>query len=70
MGMLLASLLVEPCPHANSMLLDRQKELAAVKVQKEDIDLVAFECELDRKAAEARLREHRGNVRATLVSFL
>lgn len=48
----------------------RQKELAAVKLKKEDVELVALEFELDKKLAESRLREHRGNVKAALVSFL
>ncbi|KAK9795573.1 hypothetical protein WJX73_004433 [Symbiochloris irregularis] len=48
----------------------RQKELAAVKLQKEDIELVAYECEIDKKAAEAQLRQHRGDVKATLIAFL
>ena len=54
----------------SSVSTRRQKELAAVKLQKEDIDLVASEYEIDKKVAEARLREHKGNVKAALLSFL
>ena len=48
----------------------RTKELAAVKVQREDVELVALEFEVDKKLAERRLREHAGDVKAALVSFL
>ena len=48
----------------------RERELAAVKVAKEDIELIASEYEIDRKAAERRLRECRGDLRAALQSFL
>ncbi len=48
----------------------RERELAAVKVTKEDIDLIATEYEIDRKKAERRLRECKGDLRAALRSFL
>ena len=48
----------------------RDKELAAVKLKKEDIDLIMTEYEVERKLAERRLREHSGNLRAALESFL
>ena len=48
----------------------RDKELAAVKVQPGDVDLIAAEFEIDRKKAELRLRECGGDVRAALASFL
>ena len=64
------SSLSKPLIVVHMMSTCRQKELAAVKLQKEDIELVAFECEIDKKAAEARLREHRGDVKATLIAFL
>jgi hypothetical protein len=46
--------------------LARDKELAAVKVATEDVDTVASELELDRKAAERRLRENGGDLARTL----
>ncbi len=49
----------------------REKELAGVKLRApEDVDLVAAELELDRKAAERRLREHGGDVQQALRSFV
>lgn len=48
----------------------RERELAAVKVSKEDIDLIAEEYEIDRKKAELRLRECKGDLKAALHSFL
>ena len=48
----------------------RNKELAAVKIQRKDVDLITLEFEVDRKLAERRLREHGGNVKSTLISFL
>lgn len=48
----------------------REKELAAVKVQQADVALIAKEFELDLKKAERRLRECGGDVRAALVALL
>jgi NACalpha-BTF3-like transcription factor len=49
----------------------RERELAAVKLQEpEDINLVAAQLELDKKAAERLLREHVGDVSAALRSVL
>lgn len=48
----------------------REKELAGVKCSKEDVDVIVLECEVDKKAAERRLREHNGNLTAALKSFL
>lgn len=41
-----------------------------MKVSKEDIDLIAEEYEIDRKKAELRLRECKGDLKAALHSFL
>lgn len=51
-------------------VLCRDKQLAAVKVSKEDIDILAAEFELDVKTADRRLREHSGNLVEALQSFL
>ncbi|MEW5302781.1 MAG: hypothetical protein WDW38_004105 [Sanguina aurantia] len=48
----------------------REKELAGVKCSREDVDVIVLECEVDKKAAERRLREHNGNLTAALQSFL
>ncbi len=48
----------------------REKELAAVKISPDDVALIASELELPHKQAEVRLREHRGDVRTALESFL
>ena len=47
-------------------VLAREKECAAVKVEPTDVDIVALELEVDRKAAERKLREHGGNLQETL----
>ena len=52
------------------MLLCRDKKLAAIKVNKEDVDIIAAEFELDTKTADRRLREHSGNLVEALQSFL
>lgn len=48
----------------------KDKELAAVKVSANDIDLIAMEFELDKKRAERALRENRGDARATMEALL
>lgn len=47
-----------------------ERKLAAVKVVQEDIDALAVEAEVDKKAAERRLREHDGNLVAALKSYM
>jgi len=51
-------------------LFCRDKKLAAIKVNKEDVDIIAAEFELDTKTADRRLREHSGNLVEALQSFL
>ncbi|XP_057806095.1 uncharacterized protein LOC131021034 [Salvia miltiorrhiza] len=48
----------------------REKELAAVKINAGDIDIIANELELDRKVAERTLREHKGDAVAAIRSLL
>eukprot|EP00898_Chlorokybus_atmophyticus_P004335 jgi/Chlat1/4902/Chrsp31S04914 len=48
----------------------REKELAAVKINQADVDLIATEMELDKKVAERTLREHKGDTVAALRSLL
>jgi hypothetical protein len=48
----------------------REKELAAVKIVKEDVDVIALEFEMDKKAAERRLRECNGILHDALKSLL
>ncbi len=55
--------------HVNHHVL-RERELAAVKVQADDINTIALEFELDKRSAERRLREHNGDVVATLKALL
>ncbi len=50
--------------------LCRDKKLAAIKVNKEDVDIIAAEFELDTKTADRRLREHSGDLVEALQSFL
>ena len=56
--------------HQAFHLLARDTQLAAVKVSKADVDIIAAEFELDPKLADRRLREHRGNLLEALQSFL
>lgn len=46
------------------------QELAKVQVSKEDVKVVAHEFDLDLKAADAKLREHDGDLRSALVSLV
>lgn len=48
----------------------RDTQLAAVKVNKADVDIIAAEFEVDSKTADRRLREHQGNLLEALQSFL
>mmetsp|Transcript_14427 Transcript_14427/g.31230 ORF Transcript_14427/g.31230 Transcript_14427/m.31230 type:complete len:118 (+) Transcript_14427:74-427(+) len=48
----------------------REKELAAIKINKEDIDVVAAEFEIDKKVAERHLRERQGSLIETLKALL
>ncbi|KAL6767658.1 hypothetical protein ACKKBF_B36120 [Auxenochlorella protothecoides x Auxenochlorella symbiontica] len=48
----------------------REKTLSAVKIQASDVEVLVREFEVDKKAAELRLREHGGDVRAALASYL
>eukprot|EP00884_Botryococcus_braunii_P012037 jgi/Botrbrau1/20834/Bobra.0156s0059.1 len=47
----------------------RERELASVKIDVADVKTIASEFEIDAKAAERRLREHKGDVLAALKSF-
>ena len=59
-------MLALPCDHD----FCRDRKLAAVKVKKEDVHVIAAEFELDTKIADRRLREHNGNLVEALQSFL
>lgn len=48
----------------------REKELAAVKINAADVDVIASELELDKKVAERTLREHKGDAVAAIRSLL
>ena len=52
------------------LLPTREKQLAAVKVNKDDVKVIAAEFELDSTTADRRLREHNGNLFDALQSFL
>merc|ERR1712224_561801 len=47
----------------------REKELAAVKIDAEDVEVIANEFAVDKKAAELRLRERKGDLEAALKSY-
>ena len=48
----------------------RERELATVKISKEDIDVVALAFEMDKKAAERKLRECGGSLLEALKACL
>ncbi|KAG5011048.1 hypothetical protein AAZX31_07G221400 [Glycine max] len=48
----------------------REKELAAVKINAADVDIIANELELDKKVAERTLREHKGDAVAAIRHLL
>ena len=48
----------------------RERELAAVKIEQADVDLIVAEMELDKDIAERKLREHKGDVVATLTTLV
>lgn len=48
----------------------RDKELAAVKINPADVQLIVSEIEVDQKQADRRLREHAGNIVEALKSYL
>ena len=48
----------------------RLKELMAVKISQEDVATIVSEIEVEKKAAEMRLREHGGDVVAALKSYV
>merc|ERR1712028_190921 len=48
----------------------REKELAAVKINQEDVDSIAQEMELDKDVAERKLREHNGDAVQTLMTLV
>ena len=48
----------------------QQAELANVRIRKEDVDLIVQELELSRSKAEKTLRQHHGDVLATLKALV
>jgi NACalpha-BTF3-like transcription factor len=48
----------------------REKELASVKIRKEDVEFIANEMELTMAAADRKLRESDGNVANCLKVLL
>ena len=65
---------MRPCsrklPRAPGAPPRRERELAAVKVDAADVDLLAAEAEVDKKQAERRLRECGGSLVEALKSYL
>ncbi len=48
----------------------REKELAAVKISADDVRVIQTEFDVDKKAAERRLRECKGVLEAALRSYI
>lgn len=53
-----------------SFVSGREKELAAVKINMADVEIIANELELDKKVAERTLREHKGDAVAAIRFLL
>lgn len=49
--------------------LARERELAKVAINKEDVDLILNELEISKTKAERTLREHQGNVVEALAAL-
>ncbi|XP_062511669.1 huntingtin-interacting protein K-like [Corticium candelabrum] len=47
----------------------REKELSKVPINKEDVELIMNDLEMSRSQAERQLREHDGDLIATLVTL-
>ncbi|KAA0201845.1 hypothetical protein HAZT_HAZT000283 [Hyalella azteca] len=47
--------------------LQRDQELSKVAIKKQDVELIMRELEVTKQVAERSLREHKGNLSATLV---
>ncbi|TXG71609.1 hypothetical protein EZV62_000188 [Acer yangbiense] len=65
----MASINASKAADLNAMRL-REKELAAVKINAADVDIIVNELELDKKVAERTLREHKGDAVAAIRSLL
>ncbi|KAH9605515.1 hypothetical protein KSS87_014225 [Heliosperma pusillum] len=65
----MASIAADAEADANAQRM-REKELAAVKINAGDIDIIANELEMDKKVAERTLREHKGDAVAAIRSLL
>ncbi|KAL4423200.1 hypothetical protein ABPG77_000333 [Micractinium sp. CCAP 211/92] len=65
----MAKLAAEQAARAEATRL-REKELAAVKVAKDDVELLAQQFDLDKKRAERCLREAKGDVHAAMHELL
>ena len=70
MPLLRTALLFSQLQVGSLFLHARDKQLAAVKVNKDDVKIIAAEFELDATAADRRLREHSGSLFDALQSFL
>ncbi|KAJ7955240.1 Huntingtin-interacting K-like protein [Quillaja saponaria] len=65
----MASIAASADANWNAMRM-REKELAAVKINAADVDMIANELELDKKVAERTLREHKGDAVAAIRHLL
>uniref|UniRef100_A0A7S0X7H6 Nascent polypeptide-associated complex subunit alpha-like UBA domain-containing protein n=1 Tax=Mantoniella antarctica TaxID=81844 RepID=A0A7S0X7H6_9CHLO len=65
-----AMVLLEESKAEKEVEAARLRELAKVKIDLEDVALIVAEIEVEKKAAELRLREHGGDVVAALQSYV
>ena len=55
---------------AFNLSVRREKELASVVVNQSDVEMIAGEMDMDKPAAERALREHKGDIQATLNTLV
>lgn len=50
--------------------IEKEKQLASIKISKEDVELIINEMEIPKQKAERTLREHNGNIVAALAHLV
>jgi len=55
---------------SNKQKCEREKQLAAVKISKADVELIMNELDIKKQLAERTLREHNGNVVDALMQLV
>ncbi|XP_023514883.1 huntingtin-interacting protein K-like [Cucurbita pepo subsp. pepo] len=66
----ISSLIALKTVNSIPLVFKREKELAAVKINAAEVDIIASELELDKKIVETTLREHEGDAVAAVRHLL